>query len=76
MSLVTGSRLMPRDLLSGVVRYTEGLFRVVATDANGRPMPVPPLEVTTDEQRRRWQAAEQRRAVRLGRPVAPARSST
>jgi len=69
-SLETEVTIDAEDLLSGVVRHiSTAYFVYVATDENGRPTPVPPLEVTTVEQRRRWQAAEQRRAVRLGRPV-------
>lgn len=37
----------------------------VAIDDQGRPIRVPPLLVRTPEERIRWQAAEQRRAVRI-----------
>jgi acyl-CoA hydrolase len=69
-SLETEVTIDAEDLLSGVVRHiSTAYFVYVATDDNGRPTPVPPLEVSTPEQRRRWQEAEQRRAVRLGRPA-------
>ncbi len=56
------------DLMSGVVRHiSTGFFVYVEMDEGGHPTPVPPLEITTPEQRRRWLEAEQRRAVRLGR---------
>jgi acyl-CoA hydrolase len=68
-SLETEVTIEAEDLMSGVVRHISTAFFVyVAMDDNGRPTPVPALEVTTAEQRRRWHAAEQRRAVRLGRP--------
>jgi acyl-CoA hydrolase len=54
------------DLLTGEVRrISTAYFVYVAIDEQGRPTPVRPLEVTTEEQRRRWQEAEQRRAIRL-----------
>ena len=69
-SLETEVTIDAEDLLSGVVRHiSTAYFVYVATDEHGRPTPVPRLEVTTAEQRRRWQEAEQRRTVRLGRPA-------
>ena len=46
----------------------------VAIDEHGRPTPVRPMQVTNEEQRRRWQDAEQRRAARLNRPDGVVRS--
>jgi acyl-CoA hydrolase len=70
-SLETEVTIEAEDLLSGVVRHiSTAYFVYVAMDEHGRPTPVPELEVTTAEQRRRWREAEQRRAVRLGRPAA------
>jgi acyl-CoA hydrolase len=58
------------DVLSGQVRHiSTAYFVYVATDEHGRPTPVRPLEVTTDEQRRRWHDAERRRAIRLHLPA-------
>ena len=37
----------------------------VALDGEGRPRPVPPLQVETEEERKRWEAAERRRSNRL-----------
>jgi len=34
-------------------------------DENGRPVPVPPIEPETDDQRERFEAAAQRRELRL-----------
>lgn len=39
-------------------------FIMVALDENERPAPVPGLILETDQQRREWEAAEQRRQVR------------
>jgi acyl-CoA hydrolase len=56
------------DVLTGEVRrISTAYFVYVGIDRHGRPTPVRPLEVTTEEQRRRWQEAEQRRAIRLSR---------
>jgi acyl-CoA hydrolase len=57
------------DVLTGEVRHiSTAYFVYVAIDEQGRPTPVRPLRVSSDEQRRRWDAAEQRRAARLRRP--------
>jgi acyl-CoA hydrolase len=70
-SLETEVTIDAEDLMSGVVRHiSTAYFVYVAMDEHGRPTPVPKLEVTKAEQRRRWQEAEQRRSVRLGRPAA------
>lgn len=44
---------------------TRAYLTFVAVDGGGRPRPVPPLVLETDEDRRRSAAAEKRRAVRL-----------
>jgi acyl-CoA hydrolase len=65
-SLETEVTIQAEDVLSGDVRHiSTAYFVYVATDEHGRPTPVRPLEATTPEQRRRWEEAEKRRAVRL-----------
>ena len=55
------------NILAGIRRRTSTAYLVyVALDADGKPRPVPPLTPVTDEDRLRWEAAERRRAVRLG----------
>jgi uncharacterized protein (TIGR00369 family) len=45
-----------------------GYFLYVALDETGRrPQPVPPLRIETDAERRSWEAALARQAVRLAR---------
>lgn len=60
------------NVTTGTITHTSTASLVyVALDEQGRPCPVPPLELVTDEERRRWQEAEARRAYRLaqrGRP--------
>jgi acyl-CoA hydrolase len=47
-------------------RYaTKAYLTFVAVDASGRPRPIPPLFLETDEDRRRNQAASERRRGRL-----------
>jgi len=52
---------------TGVRRQTNRCFLTyVALDTlNGRPAPVPPLLLETDEERLEWDAAEERQAYRL-----------
>ena len=61
------------DLLSGVRQKTSTAYLTfVAVDKQGRPAPVPPLTLETDEDRREWAEAEARRAARLkSRPERP-----
>ena len=74
-SLETEVTIDAEDILTGEVRrISTAYFVYVAIDEHGRPTPVRPMEVTTDEQRRRWQEAEQRRTARLSRADGAVRS--
>jgi len=54
------------NLVSREVKHTNTAYFVyVAIGSDGRPAPVPPLRLDTDEQRRQWEAAEKRQAYRL-----------
>ncbi len=54
------------DLRTGKVRNAGASHLVyVAIDDLGRPTPVPPLVLQTEEERERWRAAEERRAFRV-----------
>ncbi len=66
------------DLLSGERRQTSTAYLTfVAIDKQGRPAPVPPLVLETDEDRREWREAESRRAARLqSRPEGPTTRET
>jgi len=65
-SLEVGVRVESEDPLSGEIRHTSSAYvTMVAIDENGRPVPVPPLSLTTPEQRRREREAQLRRANRL-----------
>jgi uncharacterized protein (TIGR00369 family) len=66
-SIETEVTIEAEDVLTGEVRHVSTAYLVyVAIDEQGRPTRVRPFETTTAEQRRRWQAAEQRRVRRLG----------
>ena len=42
-------------------------FTMVALDGSDRPVEVPGLELTTDEERQEWERAKQRRGIRIHR---------
>ena len=66
-SIETEVTIEAEDVLTGEVRRVSTAYLVyVAIDEHGQSTAVRPFEVTTAEQRRRWHAAEQRRARRLG----------
>jgi acyl-CoA hydrolase len=65
-SIETEVGIRAENTLTGEVRQiSTAYFVYVATDQNGRPTPIEPLKISTAEQHRRWQAAEERRARRM-----------
>lgn len=67
-SIETEVSIEAEDALRGERRHiSRAYFVYVAIDEDGRPTRVRPLELTTPDQRRHWQEAEQRRARRLHR---------
>jgi acyl-CoA hydrolase len=65
-SMEIGVRVEAENPISGQVRHTGTCFLThVALDKNGKPIPVPPLKLETDEEKRRWSEAEIRRRLRL-----------
>jgi acyl-CoA hydrolase len=65
-SMEVGVRVCAEEIRSGHTRHTSTAYlTMVALDDDGQPMPVPPLEVTTEEGRRRAREAQVRRANRL-----------
>ena len=66
-SMEVGVRVFAEDLLTKVrTQATRAYVTMVAIDGGGHPVPVPPLVLETDDDRRRHADAEQRRVVRLG----------
>ena len=65
-SLEVGVRVESENILTGAKRHTNSCYLTyVAIDENGRPVPVPPLLPESDEERKRFSAAEGRRAQRI-----------
>lgn len=65
-SLECGVRIDAERLRTGeVVHASTAYFVYVAIDDEGRPRPVPPIEVETPEERRRQREAKLRRESRL-----------
>ncbi len=61
-------RVFSENLRSGERHQTSTAYLTfVAVDADGRPVPVPPLDLRTDEERERFSQAEARRRERLRR---------
>lgn len=55
-----------QNLLTGEHTHTNTAYFVyVALDEAGHPAAVPPLQLDTDEDRARWQAAQERQTYRL-----------
>ncbi len=67
-SIEVGIRVEAENVLTGEVTHTNSAYAVyVALDENGRPTPVPPLIIESDEQRRRWEEGARRQEHRLAR---------
>ncbi len=67
-SIEVGIRVEAENVLTGEVTHTNSAYAVyVALDDEGRPTPVPPLMLETDEDRRRWEEGAQRQEHRLAR---------
>jgi acyl-CoA hydrolase len=65
-SMEVGVRVDTEDPRSGQRRYTtKAYLTFVAVDAEGSPREVPPVEPQSDEERRRFEAAAERRLARL-----------
>lgn len=59
-------RVEGEDVPTGAVTHTSTAYLVyVALDDDGKPCPVPPLQLKTDDERIRWKQAEARHHYRL-----------
>ena len=64
-SMEIGVNVHAENLFTGVSRHTNTCFLTfVAIDQHGRPVPVRPLELESDEDRRRFDEGQRRREVR------------
>lgn len=65
-SMEVGVRVSAESVTVGERRHTNSCYvTMVALDPEGRPCPVPKLELTTEEEYRRHRDAEERREARL-----------
>lgn len=65
-SMEVGVRVTSENPVAGICHHTATAYLTfVAVDEHGKPQPVPPVEPVTDDDRRRYEAAEQRRLQRL-----------
>jgi acyl-CoA hydrolase len=65
-SMEIGVRVEAEDMLSGIRRHTNSCYLTfVAVDRNGRPVPIPALRPESADEKRRSQAAQDRRRRRL-----------
>ncbi len=65
-SMEVGIRVEAEDPMTGKRVHTNSAYAVyVALDEEGHPRPVPRLIIETEEERRRWEAAEERQRIRL-----------
>ena len=65
-SMEVGCRVETEDMKSGTRRYvTKAYLTFVAVDNEGTPRQIPPLELVTEEDRRRHADAKTRRTERL-----------
>ena len=65
-SMEIGVRVEAEDITTGQIRHTASAYLTfVALDENNRPAPVPPIEIGTDDEKRRNREAMDRRQVRL-----------
>ncbi|ADV00133.1 acyl-CoA thioesterase [Alicycliphilus denitrificans] len=64
-SMEIGIKVVAEDIRTQVVRHVNScFFSMVAVDDAGRSTPVPPLAPTGHDERRRWEAALLRKALR------------
>lgn len=64
-SMEIGIKVIAEEIRSQVVRHVNScFFTMVAVDDDKKPAPVPPLQLETDEEKRRWGAAIIRKELR------------
>ncbi|MDO4640183.1 MAG: acyl-CoA thioesterase [Neisseria sp.] len=64
-SMEVGIRVEAQNIREQTVRHTNSCYFTMVAVENGKPVPVPPLCISTDIQRCRFMAAEERKKQRL-----------
>ena len=64
-SMEIGIRVEAQNIRTGEVRHTNSCYFTMVAVENGKPVPVPPLEITTERQRCRYEKAKKRKALSL-----------
>ena len=65
-SMEVGIKVVSENIQKGTVMDTNScFFTMVAVDAEGKPVPVPPFEPKTDLEKRRFHDGQKRRELRL-----------
>jgi acyl-CoA hydrolase len=65
-SMEVGVRVEAENLLTGHIKHTSSAYLTfVAIDKSGRRIPIPPVIPESEDEKRRFLEAEQRRAYRL-----------
>ena len=65
-SMEIGIKVVAEDIHKKVVRHTNSCyFTMVAVDENGKPVVVPPIEPSTPQEQRRFDAGKKRREQRF-----------
>ena len=65
-SMEVGVRVEVENLLTGQIKHTSSAYLTfVALDKNGRCLAIPPVIPETEEEKRRYEEAKERRAYRL-----------
>ena len=65
-SMEVGVKVMVEDLMTGLKQHTcSAYLTFVALDASGKPQAIPPVIPETDEEKRRYDGAGERREYRL-----------
>lgn len=64
-SMEIGIKVLTENIRSGLVRHANSCyFTMVAVDDNGKPTPVPQLDLVSENQKRRFKEAQSRRDMR------------
>lgn len=68
-SMEVGIKIIAEDIRKQTVRHVNSsYFTMVAVDENRKPVSVPKLKLGTDDQKRRYEDAKQRKALRALAP--------